>query len=201
MSISAKQHARLLEGLNVTARKVYDAVPKQEAWAQNRIHQELRRQGKNFSTEVVVACLDVLRKSKLINEHRVGMFQQTAVRVPVPEPETAMATAFSDVMAILPEPLNTMFDTKTKEATVVKPIHIVTEPPKSGIQRLESMELRMSSLASQIATLNAEAQKLAGEFTETFLEVQTEIEAKDKQMEAYKGLASALKQLSAIGAT
>lgn len=85
--------------INTMARKVLDAVPFNDAWSQQAIAQEMRRQrGTVPGLDVVRGCLEQLRSVGLVKLVEAGMFQRVMARpaltlaAPVAEEPQVMTT-------------------------------------------------------------------------------------------------------------
>lgn len=68
-----------LRGQTSLAKKVYEAVPIEDYWQPEQIHNELIREGKNISRSAVIACLHTLAEAKLIRQ-KGTQFQRAAVK-------------------------------------------------------------------------------------------------------------------------
>jgi|GEM_PF-1010168 len=103
MEIDPMTPARLTQAeqaVNGIARKVLDAVPKQEPWTINKIVAELNRAGRNLSTDVVLGCLSTMTRSGLLKEVEPRTFIRVTAReraelavVPSPPPQAPPAAA------------------------------------------------------------------------------------------------------------
>lgn len=91
-----RKYLKLLGNLTSTARKVFDAVPKQDIWNSQQVFAELKREGVRLDYAMVEGCLNSLVRDGLVRESRRGEFQ--AIHEP---PVTTMASAFEDVAATL----------------------------------------------------------------------------------------------------
>lgn len=67
---------RKLGGVTKVAHKVYDCVPRQDAWTANQVMQELKRQGYQYSISSTAGCLKSLIETGLVREPKPGLFQQ-----------------------------------------------------------------------------------------------------------------------------
>lgn len=77
--LSEARHKQLLSSLNSTAKKVYEVVPIVESWTVKQIGIQLHRDGTPQSQDVLLACLDTMRRAGLITQ-QAGCFQRVGVR-------------------------------------------------------------------------------------------------------------------------
>jgi hypothetical protein len=71
---------QLLEGQGSVARKVFDGVPIQEAWAEKEIVLAMRTSGMAIASHTVRACLLDMKDVGLIKEPKKGQFQRVPVQ-------------------------------------------------------------------------------------------------------------------------
>lgn len=71
---------QLLEGQSSVARKVFEGVPIQEAWAENEILKAMRTSGVTIAAHTIRACLLDMKDVGLIKEPRQGQFQRAPVQ-------------------------------------------------------------------------------------------------------------------------
>lgn len=146
---------QLLEGQSSVARKVFEGVPIQEAWAENEILKAMRTAGVTIASHTVRACLLDMKDVGLIKEPSKGQFQrvpvqpylrmsdETAERLkqkfnPTPAEEPAMQTTTAKAPA--PTPLD-MLSTIATELTLM-----ATEYG----ERMRAMSLRLEEVALKI---------------------------------------------------
>jgi len=85
--LSQSRFQQLHKGLSANAKKVYDAVPAQEAWLSQAVHGELMRQGLGIPFNIVEGCLQALRDAGLAKES-AGRWTREPVK-PAKEPTPA----------------------------------------------------------------------------------------------------------------
>ena len=94
---------QLFNGQSSTAKKVYDAVPINEAWDVQTIFAEIVRKGQRMHREVIHGSLRHLREVGLVKEPKPSHYQRVPVQNIVHEEEhiieeqTKMATEFVHV--------------------------------------------------------------------------------------------------------
>lgn len=142
-----------LSGTTAVARKVYEAVPINEAWLPVKIHAELLRLG-NSSIEMhtMRGCLGALRDAGLIAE-RDGKFVRCKVKARPPKETTKVIEI-----------------KKTKD-----------EPSNSALEVLSRISGRLSSVAADLAAIASELETEALRIS-TELEAQNEDAAKLDQL-------------------
>ena len=85
---------RILESQQTgVAKKVYGAVPINEAWPSKAIVMELTRQGQVRDFSIVEGCLNTLKEVGLIREVAPGHFQRVRPKPAVEKEAEPMATA------------------------------------------------------------------------------------------------------------
>ena len=79
-----KRTEHMLQGQSALAKKVFAAVPIQEAWSFTEIHRTMRNLGHTAAHITAVhACLGQLKDAKIIREPEKGKYQRTAASVVV----------------------------------------------------------------------------------------------------------------------
>lgn len=87
---------RILENQQTgVAKKVYGAVPINEAWPSKLIVAELTRQGQVRDFPIVEGCLNTLKEVGLIRETAPGHFQRVKPKPTTEKEAESMATALS----------------------------------------------------------------------------------------------------------
>lgn len=80
-SMNRKTFESTLNGLNSILKKVFEATPKEEAWAAPSISAEMRRLGSGGGdSRQTLGCLNQLAQLGLIKETSKGMFQRVEIR-------------------------------------------------------------------------------------------------------------------------
>lgn len=118
--------------LSVTARKVLDVVPIQDAWTAQQLMGELQRKGIAIRFDVVMGCIKVLLETKLIREAMKDRFQRTAPKI-IPR------------LASVPQP---------QEMPMA-----ATPSPKTLIERAEAAAKQLRSLADEVELIALEHDK------------------------------------------
>ena len=98
--MSSKRARQIEDGLTGISRKVFEAVPKSDAWATSTIVGEMKRVagGGTYDLSMVTGCLEGLKNSGLVREPKRG----TWIRSPVREVEPA--DGFGDGALLSDEP-------------------------------------------------------------------------------------------------
>ena len=121
-------------GLSAIAKKVFDSVPKSEAWNAPAISADMRRLGSGGAdSRVVLGCLNTLIEAGLVNEVTKGTFQRIEIREKTkPIVITPTESPQMSIRAIQP---------------VAQPIQSATP-----IDRLSKFAIRLRELANDMET-------------------------------------------------
>ena len=91
---------RILENQQTgVAKKVYGAVPINEAWPSKQIAMELSRQGQVRDFSIIEGCLNTLKEVGLVKEVAPGHFQRVKPKLTVEKEAEPMATTPSKTSA------------------------------------------------------------------------------------------------------
>jgi hypothetical protein len=77
--MNACKFARKEAELTTTARKVFGAIPAEDAWGKEKIISELFRQGVSLAKNIVEGCIESLKEDGLVKEPRLGQYTRTKV--------------------------------------------------------------------------------------------------------------------------
>ncbi|MCY1298549.1 hypothetical protein D9M68_696970 [compost metagenome] len=167
----SKQQATL-QGCTAIARKVYDAVPIQDAWQPIQIKNALATSTRSSTDlHVVRGCLRVLVESGLVREHPHGHYRRIEVR------ETKPYTHMEIVMP---------------ESNVTKTAQQPTQSEQSPIEILGELAGQITTLANEFA---ARMKKLAAAAEEAALAIEQERETNDENLGKLRQLQALLKSL------
>lgn len=81
--MNESRQKQLLDGQSSVARKVFEGVPIQEAWAETGIAQAMRNRGVTIASHTVRACILEMKDAGLIKEPRTGHYQRAPVTTKV----------------------------------------------------------------------------------------------------------------------
>ena len=163
---------RILENQQTgVAKKVYGAVPINEAWPSKQIVMELSRQGQVRDFSIVEGCLNTLKEVGLIKETAPGHFQRVK---PKPKPTVE----------------------KEAEPMTTKPLNPVI-PPNSSIKG-ESTEPvdRLAAIGTKLRGLSQMFLELADDIDEAALAFEEKTSGNDEELAKLRQLKNVLKSLS-----
>ena len=163
---------RILENQQTgVAKKVYGAVPINEAWPSKSIVAELTRQGQVRDFSIVEGCLNTLKEVGLIKETAPGHFQRVK---PKPKPTVE----------------------KEAEPMTTKPLNPVI-PPNSSIKG-ESTEPvdRLAAIGTKLRGLSQTFLELADDIDEAALAFEEKASGNDEELAKLRQLKGLLKSLS-----
>jgi len=158
---------RILENQQTgVVKKVYGAVPINEAWPSKSIVAELTRQGQVRDFSIVEGCLNTLKEVGLIKETAPGHFQRVK-----PKP-----TAEKEAEPMTTKPLNP--PTKSE----------LTEPT-------EPMD-RLAAIGARLRGLSQMFLELADDIEEVALACEEKVSGNDEELAKLRQLKGLLKSLS-----
>ena len=163
---------RILENQQTgVAKKVYGAVPINEAWPSKAIVMELARQGQVREFSIIEGCLNTLKEVGLIKETAPGHFQRVK---PKPKPTVE----------------------KEAEPMTTKPLNPVI-PPNSSIKG-ESTEPvdRLAAIGTKLRGLSQMFLELADDIDEAALAFEEKTSGNDEELAKLRQLKNVLKSLS-----
>jgi hypothetical protein len=160
---------QLLEGQSSVARKVFEGVPIQEAWAENEILKAMRTSGVTIAAHTIRACLLDMKDVGLIKEPRQGQFQRAPVQPylrqseavapkpvennPIPASEPVMQTP----TAKTPTPLDLLGTVATELVLLSSEF---SERMKALADRVEDVALSVAAQRESDAAIIAQATQL-----------------------------------------
>ena len=161
---------RILENQQTgVAKKVYGAVPINEAWPSRQIVMELSRQGQVRDFSIIEGCLNTLKEVGLIREVAPGHFQRVKPK-PIAEKEA--------------EPMST------------KPLNPVT-PPNSSIKGEPTEPVdRLAAIGTKLRGLSQMFLELADDIDEAALAFEEKTSGNDEELAKLRQLKGLLKSLS-----
>lgn len=171
MTMSRARFERIYSGMNAAAKKVYGATPMRDSWDHAQICSELWRCGMNSDPRVVLGCLSTLARAGLVNEVERGKFRREEVKDPV-----LSATA--------------MKEEEMATASKGKAVQVVT-----AAQAKESAIDVLGALAARAATIANLVKELSSDIGDAAIEIQSELENNDADMQKFKQLQSLLKSI------
>lgn len=202
----AKFH-QLLNCQTITARKVYEAVPKEEAWTPSRIHSTMMRRGQGGSRDlrITTGCLQSLKESKLIAEPQHGEFIRVEVRArPVIEIMDLDIDHDPQLIEQTKTPwldrLKVHLETQEPQQPEIEPMPALKDeltklhlPKLTALDRLSKLSKRANDLAHMGQQLTQLAQQLASDIDAEAINIEDERAAdnadtvKLKQLKALLG--------------
>lgn len=169
MGISAAR-IRILENQQTgVAKKVYSAVPINEAWPSKQIVMELSRQGQVRDFSIIEGCLNSLKEIGLVRETSPGHFQRVKPKPTIEKETDAMAT----------KPLN--------------PVIPSTSPVKG--EPTEPMD-RLVAIGTKLRGLSQTFIELAEDIDEAALAFEEKASCNDEELAKLRQLKGLLKSLS-----
>lgn len=147
----------LFNGLNSSARKVFEAIPISEGWHITRIVAEINRKAK-MDYRIITGCLTVLREAKLIRESPAMTFQRTEIRQ-----------------------LKTTDNLPTEEA-MKKPESAKPAAAPQAAAPVSPMD-KLGSLAQRVNLMTEQLKQLATDIVDAAIEIQAEQENSKKGLE------------------
>ena len=161
---------RILENQQTgVAKKVYGAVPINEAWPSRQIVMELSRQGQVRDFSIIEGCLNTLKEIGLIKEPSPGHFQRVKPKPTIEKETDAMAT----------KPLN--------------PVIPSTSPVKG--EPTEPMD-RLVAIGTKLRGLSQTFIELAEDIDEAALAFEEKASCNDEELAKLRQLKGLLKSLS-----
>lgn len=184
--MNESRQRRLLEGQSSTARKLYEFVPRHEAWVEGDIAKAAHNGHVRLGLHTVRACLGDMKDAGLIKETQRHYFQ----RVPVTKTKkTTHANEPSANEATMPKPT-------TPAVTAVPQISVDSNIPARPVTN--SMEL-LSAVATDLTLLGVEfigrIKALSARVDEVALQVEAQREADIAKMAKVHQLQALMKDL------
>lgn len=179
-SMTPSKFQLILNGQTNTAKKVYQAVPMQEAWSSARIHQELLRinEGGGRDIRVTAGCLKALKEAGLLKEPERGEYMRLDIRTPRPP---RMVT-FAD-------------QEQQQETIEVQAMPIIAINPTKTQQKPSPMEL-LAALASRSKELGRLASSLEADIEAAAITIEDYIANEAANSAKLKQLQELLKNLA-----
>lgn len=149
MGLSIARQRVLLASQTAVARKVFEAVPIQEAWTGRQIQRALERTTR-ASTELnlLMGCLNTLKESGLIVEPRVGVFERVKLREQVEKPmQTRNAStkpASVEMLTELASRARKLADDLDAAASVINEEHETNAGNLATLAQLQTLFKRLS---------------------------------------------------------
>lgn len=161
---------RILENQQTgVAKKVYGAVPINEAWPSKSIVAELTRQGQVRDFSIIEGCLNTLKEVGLIREVAPGHFQRIK-----PKP-----TAEKEAEPMSTKPLN----------PVIPPNSSIKSEPTEPVDRLAAIGTKLRGLSQMFL-------ELADDIDEAALAFEEKSSGNDEELAKLRQLKNVLKSLS-----
>ena len=161
---------RILENQQTgVAKKVYGAVPINEAWPSKQIVMELSRQGQVRDFSIIEGCLNTLKEVGLIKEVAPGHFQRIKPKPTVEKEAEPMTT----------KPLN----------PVIPPNSPIKDGPTEPVDRLAAIGTKLRGLSQMFL-------ELADDIDEATLAFEEKASGNDEELAKLRQLKGLLKSLS-----
>ena len=161
---------RILENQQTgIAKKVYGAVPINEAWPSKAIVMELTRQGQVRDFSIIEGCLNTLKEVGLIKEMSPGHFQRVKPK-PIAEKEAEPMST---------KPLN----------PVISPNSSIKGEPTEPVDRLAAIGTKLRGLSQMFL-------ELADDIDEAALAFEEKTSGNDEELAKLRQLKNVLKSLS-----
>ena len=161
---------RILENQQTgVAKKVYGAVPINEAWPSKSIVAELTRQGQVRDFSIIEGCLNTLKEVGLIKEVSPGYFQRVKPKPTVEKEAEPMST----------KPLN----------PVIPPNSSIKGEPTEPVDRLAAIGTKLRGLSQMFL-------ELADDIDEAALAFEEKTSGNDEELAKLRQLKNVLKSLS-----
>ena len=161
---------RILENQQTgVAKKVYGAVPINEAWPSKSIVSELTRQGQIRDFSIIEGCLNTLKEVGLIKEMSPGHFQRVKPK-PIAEKEAEPMST---------KPLN----------PVISPNSSIKGEPTEPVDRLAAIGTKLRGLSQMFL-------ELADDIDEAALAFEEKTSGNDEELAKLRQLKGLLKSLS-----
>ena len=161
---------RILENQQTgVAKKVYGAVPINEAWPSKSIVAELTRQGQVRDFSIIEGCLNTLKEVGLIKEMAPGHFQRVKPKPTVEKEAEPMST----------KPLN----------PVIPPNSSIKGEPTEPVDRLAAIGTKLRGLSQMFL-------ELADDIDEAALAFEEKTSGNDEELAKLRQLKNVLKSLS-----
>lgn len=141
-----------VRALNATLRKVFDATPINEAWSVHAIGGELTRSGRRFEMQMLVGCLNSLKKDGLLKEPEPSYF----TRIPPPpvkestpkEPTVAQpAPKAADPLDELTQLSQDLFEMSDKIEAITKAIRAKLAEVEQQGEKFKQLQALLKGLA------------------------------------------------------
>ncbi len=170
---------QIFNSQTITAKKVYEAVPKEEAWPINRIHSAMVRKGQGGGRDmrVTTGCLQSLKESRLITEPQNGEFMRVEVR-----PKPVIHIEELD-LAPEPQPQQPEIETMPTIKDEMNKLHLQKPTPLDRLSALSKRANEIMHMVHQLAN-DIDAAAIAIEDERTTESADT---AKLKQLKALLG--------------
>lgn len=160
---------RILENQQTgVAKKVYGAVPINEAWPSKAIVMELTRQGQVRDFSIIEGCLNTLKEVGLIKEMSPGHFQRVKPKPTVEKEAEPMS-----------KPLN----------PVIPPNSSIKSEPTEPVDRLAAIGTKLRGLSQMFL-------ELADDIDEAALAFEEKTSGNDEELAKLRQLKNVLKSLS-----
>jgi len=161
----------MLQGQTCIARKVFEAVPIQEAWTASQIKNALHNnEASGADLHVIRGCLRELKESGLIREPENGLFRRNEIK-----------TAIDHHKEI---PMTRTTSLKSVDAPEVQ---------KTSLERMSELSAHLKTLGE---SFNTALQSIATQLEDVALSIEQEREHNSVNLDKLKQLQSLLKSLS-----
>lgn len=148
--LSPSRFHQLYACQTAVCKKVYDAVPKVDAWTPAQIVGELARLGRRSDTHLVTGCLATLVDAGLVYEPRRGQFLREPIREIVLTPKEAMTKEAPPVpaAAVHQGPLDKLGALSTRAGQLAELLRtLATDIADAAVEMQAQIEANVADLA------------------------------------------------------
>lgn len=172
MAMKLSRFQEIYNGMNGTAKKVYDAIPMKDHWSVHKIMCELKRKGSIISSKGVNGCLGYMLSAGIIEQNKDGDYIRTAMKIAcnTPDEPTPVRAATKEQITMATTPETT---------------------PANAFDILSGLASRARALAQRASDLEDDAAKLADDMEHAALTLAESTERETKEL----GKLRQLKQL------
>lgn len=163
----------IYSGMTSVSKKVYEAVPMNEAWNTSKIAAELQRCGLGIDFRIVAGCLNSLCSAGLINEIGKAEFKREGIK-------TEAAN----------KPTNEL------ETDMGKQYVIKTVAQSAPAKKLAPLD-RLGELAQRAANMANMLKELASDISDAAVDIQSQMETGEEDVKKLRQLQTLLKSIGA----
>ena len=139
--------AKAEQAVNGIALKVLEATPMQEAWTLARILGELKRTGRNISTDVALGCLLTMARTGLVKEVEPRTFQRVTAK---PRTPLAVVESAPEVKAQAPAPAPAVAPPRPKERDTLTKLADLSAGVRAMAQQFTDLAVAIDDVALEV---------------------------------------------------